>query len=808
MSASLAVQLCRIIAPERLSDRFLSSGVLTASESRNLGDQIFLAYVFEVMQPWLPSAHLLPALNATLEAEYPKLVDPANTSSIDDKFELLLRAVNQTLNQVSEEGETDWIGNLNGIIMVLSGEELHFSQTGQCPAYLLQNNRIRQVTDDPSAQQDPHPLKTFSNLASGQLKDGDQLLVANHELYREISLDALRRILNTASPFQSAQAISKELKREKNPAVSTLILKFTGTAPAQPEPESVILEEEMQSGLKKFGKRLAPFLDKAKDMGQKAGSAALATGKQAQGVLADKVAPKVGEIAQKGKDFLTKEDEPKASPDTTQPVAEPAQAVEPAQEAPAERPVVEIIPSKKHGEKVHLQAIAEAAEARITQEPEEDFSSIIPDSERTIETKHTPESKVLHTIKHHGTNILATIGPVVKKLMSKAIVWLRVPGNRKKAALGGGVLILLITIWIGISAARKPSASSDNQSNASILSEVTKLKDTIQTEIDSQQTIQASKDTETALTKLASLKDPNSSQQSQADALWTSIAAESDKLTTATRLANSTASYQFTGEARGFISGLPYFYGWNASSNNLFRTGIGEPSQTQATVALADTNDTILSVARSSEADTAGYTLTKQGKVLRIVQTGTQTLLRSIAPSSGDFAAGDAIASYAGNVYILDGKAGLLWKYANTGTSYNKGVSIIDINKFDIKKSVSVAVDGSFYLLKSDGTLSKYTSGKEDGSFLVQNVPALAQKLVQPTAVVTSETYANVYVLDAGATSNPWSTARVLIFNKDGNYVGQYTFPKEFTKVRAFDINPKDKKLWVLNDQTIYEFAL
>ncbi|HSI20339.1 MAG TPA: hypothetical protein VLA04_01330 [Verrucomicrobiae bacterium] len=802
MSVSIAAQLCRIVAPERLSDRFLSSGVLTASENRNLGEQVVLAYLFEVMQPWLPSTKLLPALTAALESEYPKLVDPQAEGTIDDRFERLLRTVNQTLNTVSEEGETDWIGNLNGIIMVLSGEELHFSQTGRCPAYLLQNNRIRQVTDDPAAApQDPHPLKTFSNLATGLLKEGDQLLVANHELYREISLDALRRILTSTTPYQASLAISKELKREKNPAVSSIIFRFTGSAPAEAEAESVVLEEEMQSGFKKFGRRITPFIQKAKEVSEKAGSATLVAGKQAQGVWVEKVAPKATELANKGKEALKEQFSDK-------PVA--AQAESPAPVViPENRPVVETIISKKNRRKAELEAIAAAAEARVNEDPEEEeFASIVPSSEFELETKHTPESKVLSHAKSHATTLWSRVSPILLPLIEKAKAWLAIPGNKKKAALGAGVFILAFSVLITVRGASKPETATEGQSNVAILSDVTSLKDKIATAISLQQDVEASKDVETALVKLTSLKDPTSNQKEEADRLWDTIHTQSDTLTKTTRFTTESTHYPLDGDARGIVAVLPYFYGWNPLTSDLLRTGRGEISETQSSTPLVDSSDTIVSATRSSEADTAGYVLTKQAKVFRISQIGVTTNLRPVTPTVGDFAAGDAISSYAGNVYILDGKAGLLWKYPNTGTQYGKGVSIIDINKYDLKKAISFAIDGSFYILKSDGSLMKFASGKQDPAFEVKDVPLLAQKMVNPVAVVASETYSNIYVLDAGATSSPWSTARVLEFTKNGSYVQQYAFPKELTKVHGFDINPKEKKLWLLNDKDIHEFDI
>ncbi|MEI8004211.1 MAG: hypothetical protein WCG94_07720, partial [Methanothrix sp.] len=232
MSPSIGADLCQITAPEKLAQQFMASGVL-GGDSTNLKERPVLAYIFEVLRPWLPSSELLPSLAKVLEDAYAKL-DPE--TALDDQLEEILRLVNQQLNAISESGETDWIGNLNGLIVLIGDGDLHFSQTGHLPAFLLQNNRIRQITDDTAHEADPHPLKTFAALASGSLQVGDYLLAANQELYNEISLDALRRIMNTASPYLASLSIAKELKRANNPAVSSLI--FAAVIPPEPDTTS------------------------------------------------------------------------------------------------------------------------------------------------------------------------------------------------------------------------------------------------------------------------------------------------------------------------------------------------------------------------------------------------------------------------------------------------------------------------------------------------------------------------------------------------------------------------------------------
>jgi hypothetical protein len=795
MSAPLAVQLCRVISPERLSDRLLSSGVFTLSEERSLGDQVILAYLFEVIQPWLPSSQLLPSLQATLAEELPKLHDHNGQGDLADRFELLLRGVNQTLNSVSEAGETDWIGNLSGLIMVMSGEELHFAQTGRCHAYLLQNNRIRQITDDHSeTPQDPHPLKTFANLATGTLKEGDQLIVGNHELYREVSLDALRRMLNTASPYQALQGIARELKREKNPAVQALVFRFG--FPATNEPEEVILEEEMQSGFKKFSRRVLPLLDRAKTAGSKAGAVAATAATSAAGktqeVWVNKVAPKASELVEKGKQKLAKEEAP-------------------AEEAIEDTgPVVEIIASKKQREKQHLQAIAEAAEARVHQEPEEedDFISVVPDSERTLETDHAPDIKVAKKAKDTALSVLAKITTTLRVALNHALSWLAIPGNKKRAALGSGVLILVLSVWIGISAARQQQVPTTDGSTLTLLREATDLKTKLDTAVNDNQQIEAARLIFEATAKLQALSSPTANQKHEADNLWKAITAHADTLGKTMRFTAPAATYEFQTEVRGMIAGLPYFYGWNTSDHILDRTGRGNAADVQLQTPLSSSSDVIVSITRSSESDTVGYILTKQGKVHRISQVGTRTMLREINPSEGEFAVGDAVGSYAGHVYILDGKVGLLWRYTNTGTQYSRGVSMIDVNKFDIKRSVSFAIDGSVYFLRSNGEVLKFHGGRQETGFSLTDLPPVAEKFIQPLQIITNETFPSIYVLDAGATSSPWSSARILEFTKNGTFVRQFAFPPEFTKIRAFDINPKEKKLWVLNDKTVAEFDI
>ncbi len=803
MSSAVAAQACALVAPEKLPDRFLASGILCSDPTLPLSQQVMLAYVFEVARPWLPSSHLLPSVQELLTQEFEKI---HIKHDLDAQFEDLLKAVNNQLNSVSEAGETDWIGNLSGLIVLLGHHELHFSQTGSCPAYLLQNNRIRQITDDLSGEGDPHPLKTFSNLASGTIKAGDQILFANSELYGEISLDALRRIMNAGTPYASGQAIAKELRAEKNPKVAACLIRILepdqlGTI----EPMEISLEEQLESPFKRLHRKLSPtarflkggFTDLASVTGtvaKKAGEASIKVAKHTGALTKDKLMPAVGSAIQKGMNKI----------------APPEPVV-----VGIGKPVIEHIPPKKEREKLRKQAEAELelppAEEVPTQHEDEFVEAEIGTVIHT-EAPAQPKAQVNRTpLEKMKFFLLKKLPYYILTGLHKFLMWLQVPGNKKKAALGLAALLIVITVW-GVFAQRNNPTDTAVTSKSEVtatLNEVRDLQKKITTAVSLEQYVEASRDIDTAYKKLRSLAGLSAADEESRAALWESITIEADVVTKTTRLAEAASSHSFASPVSTFFTGLPYFYGFESLKTSIVRTGKGDAKQVQATVTLPSTQDPVVAVASTEEADTAGYLLTKESKIYRVVQIGNTTTLSSIAPEEGTFAFGDGLTTYAGNIYILSGKNGQVWRYRNTGTRYSKGTAMIsEPDAVGSMNSVSVAIDGSVYLLKADGKVLKFLSGRLVEDFALTNVPTLSQKLTRPKQIITRESINSIYILDAGDTAGSTSTAKVLEFTKSGAFVRQYAFPSNFTDVRAVDINQKDKKLWVLNESTVHEFSL
>ena len=102
------------------------------------------------------------------------------------RFEDALKEVNTAINAFKAETVSHFIGNLHVIIGVVSGDELHLSQTGDAEAYLIRKRYCSIISEglfDHSSKKE----ETFSNIASGTIEPGDFILFSTTRLLRYIS---------------------------------------------------------------------------------------------------------------------------------------------------------------------------------------------------------------------------------------------------------------------------------------------------------------------------------------------------------------------------------------------------------------------------------------------------------------------------------------------------------------------------------------------------------------------------------------------------------------------------------------------
>ena len=163
------------------------------------------------------------------------------------------------------------------------------------------------------------------------------------------------------------------------------------------------------------------------------------------------------------------------------------------------------------------------------------------------------------------------------------------------------------------------------------------------------------------------------------------------------------------------------------------------------------------------------------------------------------------IGVYLGNIYVLNKNqkqspasngAGQILKFVATGNGYSKTNYFGQDVAPDFSKARSMAIDGSIFVLLSDGTIEKFTRGKED-RFVVS---ALDKSFSSPSKIFTNIDAKNLYILDNG-------NSRIVVLNKEGIYQNQYQ--ADIIKgAKDFEIKEEEKKILILSDGKVWEIGI
>lgn len=156
----------------------------------------------------------------------------------------------------------------------------------------------------------------------------------------------------------------------------------------------------------------------------------------------------------------------------------------------------------------------------------------------------------------------------------------------------------------------------------------------------------------------------------------------------------------------------------------------------------------------------------------------------------------DAV-GFGGNLYLLDKTVkGQIWKYLGVEAGLSGKRSYLKGESYDLSEAVSMAIDGSVWVLFSDGTIVKYVQGVKD----VFVVAGLDKAFDEPVKIFTSPEVESVYILDRKNT-------RVVVIAKNGEYKAQYVWPG-IAGVKDLIVNETQKKIFLLTGEKIFTIDL
>ena len=191
--------------------------------------------------------------------------------------------------------------------------------------------------------------------------------------------------------------------------------------------------------------------------------------------------------------------------------------------------------------------------------------------------------------------------------------------------------------------------------------------------------------------------------------------------------------------------------------------------------------------------DTANlYTINNQGITQVSKKTGSP---KTIVTNTSSWKSVGGFATYLNNFYVLDTPAGI-YKFAGSGSKYTKSNYLASGVNPDLSQAKDIAIDGSIWVVNSDGTILKFTKGKQDSL----TISGLDKPLSSPTRIYTTVDMDNVYILDNG-------NARLVEIDKNGAYKAQYAtgLLKNATQLT---VDEKNKTATFISSGTAYQIAL
>ncbi len=234
-------------------------------------------------------------------------------------------------------------------------------------------------------------------------------------------------------------------------------------------------------------------------------------------------------------------------------------------------------------------------------------------------------------------------------------------------------------------------------------------------------------------------------------------------------------------QAQGLVIQGAYAYSIDTANNTLLRIALDGGAVDTFT---APENSTLALLGSGAQAPTI-YT---QEKTFLTLRSGALVPLRTTLSKASST---DALVNYGQRIYTLDRSAGTIWRW-NAGTSLSGETAYLTTPSEDLRRGTAIAIDANVYASTEDGQILKFLGGKREA----WSPATIDPPLTNAASLWTSADSSNIVVLDRVG-------KRVVVFSKEGRLLGQITSPA-FTDLRALSVDIAKKKIYVLNDKTVY----
>ncbi len=168
----------------------------------------------------------------------------SQAQNAESVLEEILQKLNQLLPDLAPAKIKNWFYGLDLTIGITQKNELYLAGIGSANAYLFQQGKISQILDkNPKI----NPAKIFSDIISGQLEEGDALVVSSDALFDYIAKEKIRTIAQKFSPSGAVKQIETLLATVPDfVSFNAIFIKYAGDHDLEFSPA---IKEESQKAI-------------------------------------------------------------------------------------------------------------------------------------------------------------------------------------------------------------------------------------------------------------------------------------------------------------------------------------------------------------------------------------------------------------------------------------------------------------------------------------------------------------------------------------------------------------------------------
>jgi len=706
--------------------------------------------VIEIEGPTNSCQEIVELIVDVLHEEYYRDLDKDALES----FEATLSKINEELADITDQGKIHWLGKLNAVLGVIQDKTVHLTQAGNAEAYLFRKDIMSNITKG-LAGDNINPLRTFINIASGELQEDDRLGFFTPGIFFHLSKDELKKYVTKFNPNIAISHLAELLEGLNGQRRSSALIIEVLTPDAlanftlDDAPEEVWVQET-KKGVEAITKGVTPII-----LTYARKSANIFT--IVLGFITASLIPAISSFFStftKNVSSLFS----KQSPETQDIFIQPKDAFS---------------ESRIDGE---LDELQENTESDSSEGGEEDIPA---GNQISITEKPERKSLVYSTFNNFSGGM--------KKKTSNA---LKLPkGNHIKTVIIVVLAVLLLLVaFTSISGRIKGKR-------------VANLKNTYEEAVakyDEGSNKLVTNEKEKALSLFAESKNlaekakKTKKYEKDAEALLNKIKEKEESLLGITYYNGDAFSDLDKLKATGLL-GLQKvgdnFYAINSNTGSAYEISkdgeakeiIREFEFKGKPISAVGIEDTEKIVILTDEP--ALYELDVKKKEIFSVRV------------SGDLSKGNDIGAFGSNIYILNSEDGSIDKHTKVVGGYGRSSSYIQkADSSNIKSAISMAIDGNIYILSSDDRITKYTQGVQK-DFELKDLP---EKLLGSLKIFSIDGTKGLYVLNK-------EKKNITVFNENNVFVKQIKSDK-FNDLKGIYVGD-DKVIYALAGTKIYKIS-